>query len=540
MVDILLIQPPIRDFYLTAKRTIPHGLSSIAASLEKAGFTVEILDGLATAKSKIIDLPESMTDLRDFYRGPDLSPFSLFHHYRHFGYSFEHIRAKAKISGAFLIGISSLFTAYGEMALATARLVKEVCPGAVVVMGGHHPSARPESVMACDALDYVLRGEGEVALPILARAIQDCTSVENVPGIVFRKIDETLHISPPAVMENLDDYSPPALHLVKNEYYKRAAGGTSVIMTSRGCPMRCTYCSMGDSSTLPYRQRSYDSVLAEIEVAVDQFGARFIDFEDEHLTLKREPFMRFLEQFIIRFQGYDIELRAMNGLYPPSLDPEMMGLMKKAGFKALNLSLCSIVPEQLQRFNRPDVSRAFDRVLNAAADLNLETVGYIIVGAPDQDPLSSVEDLLYLSQRSVLAGVSVFYPAPGSSDFDVCQRRGLLPESESLMRSSTLPLSGKTTRRDSVTLLRLGRILNFMKALDSQSNDRLGDNYRMKMGQERVTQGVRLLKMFFEDGLIRGVSPDGEIFDHSVSQNLIAAFLEGLKKETKDKLLRGY
>ena len=531
MVDILLIQPPIRDFYLTSKRTIPHGLSSIAASLEKAGFTVEILDGLATPKSKIIDLPESMMDLRDYYEGPDLSPFSLFHHFRHFGYSFEHIGAKAKLSGAFLIGISSLFTAYGEMALATAQLVKKVCPEAVVVMGGHHPSARPESVMACEALDYVLRGEGEVSLPILANAIRDRTSVEHVPGIVYRKNDRTLHISPPAVMENLDDYSAPALHLVKNRYYKRAAGGTSVIMTSRGCPMRCTYCSMGDLSTLPYRQRSYDSVLAEIEVAVDQFGVRFIDFEDEHLTLKREPFMRFLEQFIGRFRGYDIELRAMNGLYPPSLDPEMMGLMKRAGFKALNLSLCSIAPEQLQRFNRPDVSRSFEKVLNTAADLGLETVGYIIVGAPDQDPLSSVEDLLYLSKMIVLAGISVYYPAPGSSDFETCRQRGLLPESELLMRSSTLPLSGKTTRRDSVTLLRLGRILNFMKALDSQSSDRLGDHRRLKMEQERVTQGVRLLKMFFEDGRIRGLRPDGEVFDHLVSQNLTIAFLEGLKKE---------
>jgi len=531
MVDILLIQPPIRDFYLTAKRTVPYGLSSIAASLEKEGFTVEILDGLATTKSKVIDLPESMMDLRDYYRGPDLSPFSLFHHYRHFGYSFEHIGAKAKLSGAFLIGISSLFTAYGEMALATAQLVKEVCPGVVVVMGGHHPSARPESVMACDALDYVLRGEGEVALPILAKAIQNQTSVENVPGIVYRKNDRTLHISPPAVMDNLDDYSLPALHLIKNQYYKRAAGGTSVIMTSRGCPMRCTYCSMGDLSALPYRQRSYDSVLAEIEVAVDQFGVRFIDFEDEHLTLKREPFMRFLEQFMTRFQGYDIELRAMNGLYPPSLDPEMMGLMKKAGFKTLNLSLCSISPDQLQRFKRPDVSRAFEKVLKAAADLNLETVGYIIVGAPDQDPLSSVADLLYLSKGPVLAGVSVYYPAPGSSDFETCRQRGLLPESELLMRSSTLPLSGKTTRRDSVTLLRLGRILNFMKALDSRSDYRPGDDKRAQREQARVTQGIRLLRMFFEDGHIRGVSPDGDVFDHIVSRNLSAAFLEGLKKE---------
>jgi hypothetical protein len=60
MVDILLIQPPIRDFYLTAKRTIPYGLAGIAAGLIEAGFSVKILDALATPKSRVVDLPQEM------------------------------------------------------------------------------------------------------------------------------------------------------------------------------------------------------------------------------------------------------------------------------------------------------------------------------------------------------------------------------------------------------------------------------------------------------------------------------------------------
>ena len=58
--DILLIQPPIRDFYLTAKRTVPYGLASIAAGLIEAGFSVQILDALSTAKSRVVDLPPEM------------------------------------------------------------------------------------------------------------------------------------------------------------------------------------------------------------------------------------------------------------------------------------------------------------------------------------------------------------------------------------------------------------------------------------------------------------------------------------------------
>lgn len=534
MVDVLLIQPPIQDFYLTAKRTIPYGLACIAAALEKKGFSVEILDSLATTKSKIIEMPELMADLKDLYRGPDLSPISLFHHYRHFGYSFEHIAAKAKAAKPFLIGISSLFTAYGEMALTAARLVRVACPTAKIVVGGHHPTVKPEDVMACEAVDFVLRGEGEIPMPELARAIQDRTSYLNIPGLVYRKNDGSLHVGPPAVLEDLDEYSPPALHLLKNSYYKRAAGGSSVIMTSRGCPMRCSYCSMGESSVLPYRQRCYDSVLGEISLAVNRFGVRFIDFEDEHLTLKRKPFFQFLERLITDYQGYKLELRAMNGLYPPSLDPEMVVLMKKAGFKTLNLSLCSTSPDQLKRFNRPDVSRAFDRILTTAEALNLETVGYIIVGAPDQDPLTSVADLLYLAQRNVLAGVSVYYPSPGSSDYAICQRRGLLPESELLMRATALPLSDRTSRRDSVTLMRLGRILNFMKYLDDHTDVWSGDagcTEADSRQRERVAQGVGLLKLFFKDGRIRGIDPDGNVFDQDSSLNLTDTFIKGFKKE---------
>jgi hypothetical protein len=143
MVDILLIQPPIADFYLTAKRTIPYGLASIAAAAAQQGFSVAILDALATGKSRVISPPEAMDDLAAFYGRADQSPFGLFHHYRYYGYSLQHLGRQVKISGAFLVGIASLFTAYSDMALAVARLAKANLPDGTVVLGGHHPTALP-------------------------------------------------------------------------------------------------------------------------------------------------------------------------------------------------------------------------------------------------------------------------------------------------------------------------------------------------------------------------------------------------------------
>ncbi|HEX5679884.1 MAG TPA: radical SAM protein, partial [Desulfobacterales bacterium] len=100
MPDILLVQPPIRDFYLTAKRTIPYGLASIAAAVAARGFSVEILDALASSKSRPTMLPPEMSDVEKFYGRPDVSPFALFNRFRHFGSSFETIGRKARESGA--------------------------------------------------------------------------------------------------------------------------------------------------------------------------------------------------------------------------------------------------------------------------------------------------------------------------------------------------------------------------------------------------------------------------------------------------------
>ncbi|MCX5882316.1 MAG: radical SAM protein [Deltaproteobacteria bacterium] len=476
MTDILLIQPPVRDFYSTAKRSIPYGLACIAASLFKHGFSVEILDGLATSKSRKIPLPMEMDYLSGFYGNPDFSPFALFHQYKHFGYSFEHIGKQAKASGAFLIGISSLFTAYSHEALQTARVVKACHPSCKIVVGGHHPTALPEAVMACSAVDYGLRGEGEVSLPILASILKTDKSpsdalLSTVPGLVFRKSDGSLHISEPVWMLDLNDAPPPAMHLIRTRYYRRGKSGASVIVASRGCPMTCTYCSLGKNSKTPYRRKNIEVVLQEMKQAIEACDAGFIDFEDENLSLDRNWFMALLSAIQTRFPEPRPELRAMNGLFPASLDRDMVFAMKAAGFKTLNLSLGTTSAAQLKRFCRPNTLSAFENALDLAEHCGLGAVGYIIVAAPFQDPMDTVEDLLYLASLRTLAGVSVFYPSPGSVDYDLCIQLGILPKHQSLMRSSALPLSHTTSRIESVTLMRLGRLLNFIKSLIDQGLD---------------------------------------------------------------------
>jgi len=524
MSTILLVQPPIREFYLTQKRTIPYGLASIAATLEAANFHTEIIDALARNKSKPIDLPREFNHLSPYYGRLDISAFALFHQFRHFGYSHEHIGCRVRDRQPMAVGISSLFTAYADQALDTAKAVKKFYPKAIVIMGGHHPTLFPEQTLACSSVDFVLRGEGEVSMAKLCTLIEKGAGpaeLQGVPGIAF-KTNDSLYINEPAWVKDLETLPLPAREKINWNFYQRNKKAAVTVVASRGCPFPCSYCSVSAvSSHARFRRREVEGILKEIQAQADKKQIGFIDFEDENLTLNKGWVLELLAGVRKIFKGKEVELRAMNGLYPPSLDEEIISAMKASGFKTLNLSLGSFSKAQLKRFNRPDVRPAHDRALDMAEAAGMDAVSYIIGSAPDQTAQSSLNDILMLAQRRTLAGFSVFYPAPGSQDYGICREKGLLPASFSLMRSTALPLDHATSRRQAVTLLRLTRILNYMKSLVDTPKGPA--THRDRISQE-------LLDLFLRDGIIRGMDNEGQIYAQKTDPKLTGTFIEKVKQ----------
>jgi tRNA A37 methylthiotransferase MiaB len=533
MPQICLVQPPIRDFYLTAKRTFPAGLAAIAGALRAAGFTVNIVDALAASKRRVKPLPPELAELAGFYGPPDRSPFGLFSAWAHHGLSFETVAHRVSEMKPFLVGISSLFTAYADEALATAEVVRRHLPDARIVVGGHHATALPEQVMACAAVDFVIRGEGEEAMVALALALEGRGNLDGVPGLVGRRSGVDLWMNPPVWVADLDGLPPAAFDLVARRAYRRGGRGAVQITASRGCPYRCSYCAFGDAAAPPYRRRSVASVLAEIDAAADQDDLGFIDFEDENLSLDRGWFVALLEGICQRFAPGTVELRAMNGLMPSTLDDDLLRLMQAAGFRSLNLSLGTAVPRRTRFFRRPDLRRAFDRVLVTAARLGMTAVGYIIVGAPGQPAGESLSDLLFLARRPVLAGLSVYYPVPGTLDFERCRQMGLLPSTFARMRATALPVGDDASRHRTVTLLRLGRLLNFIKALKDGGVPLPAptplDDGPISPPADRAILGRRLLAAFLHDGKLRGADAAGNVWIHPCDTALSERFRRALR-----------
>jgi len=466
-MHILLIQPPVEDFYQTAIRTQPLGLACLAAALRQHGHSVSILDCQQPNKKQQLPLPTRFSYLRKFYVSGDISPFKLFGAYSHFGISWEELAQRIAATEPDFVGISCQFTPYVDETLKTAEIVKNISPALPVIVGGAHASALPSEVLKSPYIDYVIIGEGEHTLPELIACLAAGRDFSTVPGLAYKQGGEVVINPRGEFIENLDSLPLPARDLLDPSWYAIGKTPCAMMLTSRGCPQRCTYCSVHQVMGSRLRFRSAKHVIAEMQDCHERFGITAFDFEDDNFSFDRERALRILDGIVQTFGERRLRLFAMNGLSLISLDPELLLAMQAAGFERLDLSLGSSSHELNRGMDRPaDTARA-DSALQEAARLGLPVTTYIILGMPDHRLEDMVDSIIYLLKRPTMLGPSIFYPSPGTATYDQVRAMNLCDvENYGQLRSSAFPVETPyCLRLDLVTLLRLCRWINFIKSL---------------------------------------------------------------------------
>jgi len=167
---------------------------------------------------------------------------------------------------------------------------------------------------------------------------------------------------------------------------------------------------------------------------------------------------------IENFGEEKLDLSAMNGVSFTSLDEELLTLMKRSGFKTINLSLVSTNPVTKEKMGRPEGTIEFDKIVNKSEQVNLNVIAYAILGMPGQTIEEMADTLIYLMGKKVLIGPSVYYPTPNTPLFERCKKEGILPSHFRQWRSSAFPIEMREfSRLDLLTLFRLARVINFIK-----------------------------------------------------------------------------
>jgi len=482
-MKILLIQPPIQDFYQTSIRTQPIGLAYLAASLRSQGHEVEILD-CQTGKGRSIPVPDELSYLHEFYPFTDRSPFKLYGGYYHFGMGWDEIRQRIDASKAEVFGISSSFTPYHQEALEISRIVKQGDSQRIVVMGGAHVSCDPEGVLENPSVDYAVLGEGELRFPALLEALktQKREVLGEIDGLGYRVNGRVTINALRHFIHDLDALAPPARDLFDWRRYRGPKQTYTMIITSRGCPHQCAYCSSHLHMGAAFRVRSPEKILKEMADCHDRYGIHHFDLEDDNFTFDQERAKELMKRIIETFGERRLELTAMNGISFASLDGELLELMRRAGFHTVNLSFVSTATSLKKQMGRPTADIDFGETLKKVEQAGLRTIAYAIFGMPGQTIGDMVDTTIYLMKRKVLLGPSIYYPTPGTPLFERCKAEGILPPTPLQWRSSAFPIETREfDRLDLVTLFRLTRVINFVKG---------------KINHEEIEEGITWKDLF--------------------------------------------
>ncbi len=375
-MKISFINPPIR----TSFPQPPLGLALLAAIAEKSGASVRLFDGTAL------------------------------------GFSNERLAREASGSDVVCMGAmtSSLSSAFS-----LAKEVKKLNPGAIVVLGGPHASILPkETLRECDAIDIVVKGEGEGTIAELVKC--EFKRLGKISGLAFRDNGKITETPDRPLIHDLDSLPFPAYNLLDlRKYRPYPPHGKSLpfmpMLTSRGCPFKCVYCSKPVFGNR-FRTQSPKRVMEELAYLKEKLGVREVMFYDDSFSLDQKRTAELCKMMLEGKLGLPWSCETRVNL----VSPELLGLMKKAGCYMISYGVESGSPKILANLRKGITVEQVEKAFSETRKAGIKTVAYFMLGSPGETQ-ETVDKTIAFSQSigADFAQFSVCTPLPGSELFSM-------------------------------------------------------------------------------------------------------------------------
>jgi radical SAM superfamily enzyme YgiQ (UPF0313 family) len=302
----------------------------------------------------------------------------------------------------------SVMTFQRKTARKLIDLLRALQPGIRIVVGGYDPSL---DVAAWeDTADFVVRGEGEVTLRELLRALEAGRGFDGIPGLSYRDGGAYRHNPdrPVSGLEGSEMRLPKRAARVLTGY-SFLGRPVDVVETSRGCTFDCSFCSIIEMRGRNFHTYSFERVLADIRDARDH-GARTIFLVDDNITLNVGRFEALCRALVeAKLDGLEYIVQAMTSAIAHGGET-LAPLMRAAGFRYVFLGIENVLEEDLQFLKastknalREGGRRAGNATLAAIDCLHrsgMYVVGGLIVGNPE-DTRESIEANLEFARRYV-------------------------------------------------------------------------------------------------------------------------------------------
>lgn len=346
-MKVLFVNPPqtASKYKFMGVIAPPLGIAYMAGVLQENNIDVEILD----ASAEDMDFKDVEKEL--LKRKPDL------------------------------VALTALTPTIGR-ALETAQVVKETLPDSIVVMGGYHPTFNFIETLEDENVDIVIRGEGEYIMLNLVQALENQSSLHDVKGIVFEdENSKEIVVNPEApLIQDLDELPFPALNLLPMKKYRLLDMDThmTTMITTRGCPMQCSFCSSAAMHGKKIRERSIENIVDEIEYLKTNYDIDTIAFMDDTFTLKKRKVMAICDEILKR----NIEIMWGCTSRVDTLDEKLLKKMKEAGCITIFIGVESADQQQLDNMCKNTTIAKIENAFKIARKLKIRTIASVALGMP--------------------------------------------------------------------------------------------------------------------------------------------------------------
>src|SRR5271165_6264116 len=335
-----------------------------------------------------------------------------------------------------VVGLS-VMTFQRKTSMRIIELLRSLCPGVRVVVGGYDPSLAPEAYMADgNGIDYIVRGEGEITFRELLRAIESGEGFDRIQGLSYRA-DDGWHVNPARPVHSLegDEIRPPKRSARVLSGYTMMGRQVDVVETSRGCTFDCGFCSIIEMRGRNFHTYSFDRVLADIRDAHDH-GARAIFIVDDNISLNIRRFEA-LCRAIIDAGLNDISYTVQAMTSPIAMHGETLApLMRKAGFRYVFLGIENVLEDDLQ-FLKAAAKNEFREAGRKTGNATLRAIVYLrqnkmlvvgglIIGNPGDTRESIKANLDFARKHVDWPYIQHPTPYPGTPMTKDFQTRGLI------------------------------------------------------------------------------------------------------------------
>lgn len=303
-----------------------------------------------------------------------------------------------------------------------AQMVREACPNAVIVVGGPQMSIYPEESLSWDCFDIAVVGDGEETLLDICEHVHSGSDYRDILGTCVRlPTGDVIKNLPRPLSKDINKYPMAAWDLLPVESYHclTLLKPFATMVTTRGCPWHCGYCSQVYSEKL--RFRDVGLVAEEMEFLEKNYGVREIVFFDETFTIGKKRMRRFAEEVQRRNLSVKFNIRAR----VDTIDRDVVRMLKGAGLRSIHMGVEAGSDRVLKIMNKQITRAQTENAFRICREEGVDTRGYFMIGYYDAVP-QDVEDTIEFAASLGLdwASFSVATALPATDLYRIAQERG--------------------------------------------------------------------------------------------------------------------